>query len=140
VALELTIVTPEGEVFRGAVNRVVFPGSEGEFGVLEGHERFLTPLKIGALEIQQGGRAHYAAISGGFADVGGSEVVALVDACELAERIDLSRAEAARDRARAALDRLAKLAPNEREQASFDLQERALQRALIRIQVAGKAF
>ncbi len=37
--MELTIVTPEGEVFSETVDRVVFPGTEGEFGVLEGHER-----------------------------------------------------------------------------------------------------
>ncbi|NNL65865.1 MAG: F0F1 ATP synthase subunit epsilon [Myxococcales bacterium] len=135
MALELTIVTPEGEVFSDPVDRVVFPGTEGEFGVLEGHERFLTPLKIGALEIQQGGTTRYAAISGGFADVGGSQVVALVDTCELADGIDLPRAEAARDRAQAALE---KLPPNEAEEASYQLQERALQRALIRIQVAAR--
>ena len=29
---QLTIVTPEGEVFDGLVERAVFPGVEGEFG------------------------------------------------------------------------------------------------------------
>lgn len=135
MALELTIVTPEGEVYSDSVDRVVFPGTEGEFGVLEGHERFLTPLKIGALEIQQGGSTRYAAIGGGFADVGGAQVVALVDTCELSDGIDLTRAEAARDRAQ---QELSKLSPNDAEEASYQIQERALQRALIRIQVAGK--
>lgn len=134
--MQLTIVTPEGEAFSQPVDRVVFPGSEGEFGVLDGHERFLTPLDIGAIEIRSGGRTHYAATSGGFADVGGEHVVALVDTCELAEEIDLPRAEAARDRAR---DALGKLPPNEREVASYQVQERALQRAIIRIQVASKS-
>jgi F-type H+-transporting ATPase subunit epsilon len=131
----LDIVTPEGEVFSEPVDRVVFPGSEGEFGVLAGHERFLTPLKVGAVEILQGGRTRYAAISGGFVDVGGEQVVAMVDACELAEEIDVARAEAARDRARSELD---KLSPSAAEELSFRLQEAALQRALVRLQVAGK--
>ena len=133
--MELTIVTPEGEVFNEAVDRVVFPGSEGDFGVLEGHERFLTPLKIGAVEILQGGTARYAAISSGFADVGAEQVVAMVDTCELAESIDVVRAEAARDRARAELD---KLSPNQAEEHSFKMQEQALERALVRLQAAGK--
>ena len=51
MSLELTIVTPEGETFSGEVEQVVLPGSEGDFGVLEGHERFLSPLNHGALEI-----------------------------------------------------------------------------------------
>jgi len=134
--VELTIVTPEGEVFREAVERVLFPGSEGEFGVLEGHERFLTPLAIGEVEILQGGTTRFAAISGGFADVGGEHVVALVDTCELADRIDVPRAEAARDRARAELD---KLPPSHSEERSFRMQEQALQRALVRLQAARKA-
>lgn len=132
---QLDIVTPEGEVFSEAVDRVVFPGSEGEFGVLAGHERFLTPLKVGAVEILQGGRARYAAISGGFADVSGAQVVAMVEACELAEDIDVARAEAARARARVELD---KLSPSEAEEHSYRLQEGALQRALVRLQVASK--
>jgi len=135
MALELTIVTPEGEVFREAVDRVFLPGSEGEFGVLEGHERFLTPLRIGEVQIVAGGRTRHAAISEGFADVGPTEVVALVDAGELAEEIDVSRAEAARDRAREAID---ETAPGEREARSFRAQELALQRALVRLQVASK--
>jgi len=136
MALELNIVTPEGEVFEEAVDRVVFPGTEGEFGVLEGHERFLTPLGIGVVEILQGGRTRRAAIAGGFADVGAERVVAMVDTCELAEEIDVSRAEAARARARAELD---KLSPSQAEEHSYKMQEAALQRALVRLQAAGKS-
>ena len=135
MALELTIVTPEGEVLREEAERVVFPGSEGEFGVLEGHERFLTPLAIGAVEIAGAGGVRHAAISGGFADVGGSQAVALVETCELAEEIDVPRAEAARDRARSELD---KLSPDQAEEHSFRMQEQALQRALVRLQVASR--
>jgi len=135
MSFELVIVTPEGEVFRDAVDRAVFPGSEGEFGVLEGHERFLTPLRIGELQITRGGAIRLAAISCGFADVAGDQVVAMVDTCELAEDIDVPRAEAARDRARAELE---KLSPNDAEEHSYKMQEHALHRALVRLQVAGK--
>ena len=43
--VELVIVTPQGEAYRGPVDSVVLPGTEGEFEVLENHERFLTPLR-----------------------------------------------------------------------------------------------
>jgi len=134
--MELVIVTPEGEAFRDTVEQVVFPGSEGEFGVLAGHERFLTELDIGEVAIVQGRETRLAAISGGFADVGAEQVVALVETCELAEDIDVARAEAARDRAREALDQRS---PSEAEEHSYKMQEQALERALVRLQAASKA-
>ena len=48
MALQLTVVTPEGQVFDEAVEHVVLPGSEGDFGVYEQHERFLTAIRPGA--------------------------------------------------------------------------------------------
>jgi F-type H+-transporting ATPase subunit epsilon len=135
MSFELTIVTPEGEAFRGPVQRVVFPGSEGEFGVLEGHERFLTPLRIGEVSVIQNGETRFAAMSGGFADVGPDAVVAMVETCELAEEIDVARAEAARDRARSELD---KLSASQAEEHSYKMQEQALQRALVRLQAASR--
>lgn len=97
--IELVIVTPQGEVYRGSVESVVMPGSEGDFGVLEGHERFLSPLRTGQLEIKAADGSHFAAVGGGFADVNGSEAAVLVESCEIASDIDVSRAQAARDKA-----------------------------------------
>lgn len=104
--LELLIVTPQGPAFRGAVQSVVLPGSEGEFGVLANHERFLTSLRVGEVRIETGSETLYAAIAEGFADVSGAEVAVLVESCELAGDIDVARAELARERAEAGLARL----------------------------------
>ncbi len=52
--IALTIVTPEGTRFDGSVDRVVVPGAEGDFGVLPGHERFLSPVRIGELDVDTG--------------------------------------------------------------------------------------
>jgi F-type H+-transporting ATPase subunit epsilon len=108
MALELTIVTPSGPAYRGDVDSVVLPGSEGDFGVLPGHERFLTALRTGEVAIRTGGQTMYAASGGGFADVSADRVNVLVDSCELASDIDTARAELARQRAEqglVALDR-----------------------------------
>jgi F-type H+-transporting ATPase subunit epsilon len=83
VALDLTIVTPEGEVFQGPVDAVVLPGSEGDFGVLPQHERLLTPLRPGPVEIRTGGATQHATITEGFADVSGTQVVVMVTSCKL---------------------------------------------------------
>ena len=73
--VELSIVTPERQVFAGSVDNVVLPGAEGDFGVLENHERFLAPLRIGEARIENGGRVQWAAITDGFAQVTGAALV-----------------------------------------------------------------
>ena len=90
---DLTIVTPEGEAYRGSVERVVLPGSEGEFGVLANHERFLSPLRVGPVEILTAEGSLYAAVADGFAEVDGETVTVLVDSCELEHEIDAARAD-----------------------------------------------
>ena len=137
MALQLTIVTPEGTRYEGPVDRVVVPGSEGDFGVLPGHERFLAPIRIGELEVRSGNdpSRRWAAVGGGFADVGAERVVLLVDTCEFAADIDEARAERARTRAEQELEH--KKAARD-EEFNFRVEEAALQRAVIRIQVSKK--
>jgi len=100
---ELVIVTPRSEAFRGQVDSVVLPGSEGEFGVLENHERFLSPLRRGEIEIKSGGSSRFAAVESGFARVEGGSVSVLVDACALAEQIDVAHERAVAEAAEQAL-------------------------------------
>jgi F-type H+-transporting ATPase subunit epsilon len=132
--LQLDIVTPEGVRYAGAVESVVVPGVEGDFGVLPGHERFLAPIRIGELEVR-GPAGHWAAVSDGFADVTAERVVLLVDSCEFASDIDEARAERARARAERELERLRR---SEADAHMFKVEEAALHRALVRLQVAKK--
>lgn len=101
MALELTIVTPEGQHYDSLVDSVVLPGGEGDFGVLEGHERLLTTLKPGPLEIATASRggSEWAAVTHGFVEVTDARVVVMVDHCVMAGDIDASREE--RDRSSA---------------------------------------
>jgi len=137
VPLNLTIVTPEGVRYDGPVDTVVVPGTEGDFGVLPGHERFLAPVRIGEVEVRSSAdrTRRWAAVSDGFADVSPERVVLLVDTCEFADDIDEARAERARARAERELERLR--AARE-EEFKFRVEEAALQRAIIRIQVSKK--
>ena len=84
MAIELVVVTPEGEALSETVQQVVLPGEAGEFGVLESHERFLTPLQLGPMEIIRDSGNEWAAITSGFAEVDGTRCVVLVDSCTLA--------------------------------------------------------
>jgi F-type H+-transporting ATPase subunit epsilon len=133
VPFQLTIVTPEGQAYQGEVDRVVLPGSEGEFGVLASHERFLSPLKVGQVEIETADGALYAAIRGGFAEVGGEEVTVLVDSCALSDEIDSAEADADVQAAQQALERAAGDDPD--RYAHF---EEALEHAQHRLEVSRK--
>jgi F-type H+-transporting ATPase subunit epsilon len=136
VAIELTVVTPEGEAFAGAVEEVVLPGSEGEFGVLALHERFLAPLQPGVMEIRTGQGSEWSAVSDGFADVNAERVVVMVDSCLGAADIAVDDAREAQSEAEAALAALG--TGEEDDVARAELQNR-LARATAQIDAATHA-
>ena len=134
--IELFMVTPQGEVFAEPVERVVLPGSEGEFGVLESHERFLAPLKPGPVQIDMlDGRCEWAAIAGGFAQVTGERLVVLVDHCTRAHEIDLEDAERRRQEAERELAALEAEIEAEQEEDRRTAIEHALVTARVQIDV-----
>lgn len=67
--LHFSLVSPERELFSGAVNQVDAPGVEGEFGVLPRHAPFMTTLKPGVVRIYEDGQVTPVFVRGGFADV-----------------------------------------------------------------------
>lgn len=95
MAIQLVVVTPQGEAFSGPVDEVVLPGAAGEFGVLESHERFLSALDHGCMEVRTAQGSRFSAISNGFAEVTGEKVVVMVDSVMPAGDIDLESARAA---------------------------------------------
>jgi F-type H+-transporting ATPase subunit epsilon len=106
MALDLVIVTPQGQAYSGEVDSVVLPGTEGDFGVLPGHEAFLTALRIGPLELSRGGQKRFAAVSRGYAEVADDIVTVMVGTCEFADEIDRERAEKERERTLRQLEEL----------------------------------
>lgn len=137
MAIELVVVTPEGEALSESVEQVVLPGEAGEFGVLESHERFLTPLSLGPMEIIRSGGSsagsEWAAITSGFAEVDGQRCVVLVDSCSLASEIDRDAVEASRNEASEALAALG--ADEEGERARL---EAVVARAELELEVASR--
>jgi F-type H+-transporting ATPase subunit epsilon len=64
------LVSPDKLVFRGAVEDVLVPGSEGDFQVLADHAPVMTTLRPGILDIGESGGKHTRLfVRGGFADV-----------------------------------------------------------------------
>ncbi|MDD2364666.1 MAG: F0F1 ATP synthase subunit epsilon [Desulfuromonadaceae bacterium] len=130
--MKLEIVTPYKKVVDTEVEEVTATGSLGEFGVLPGHAPFLTSLRIGELAYKLNGVYEHMSLNWGYFEICDDKIIVLVETAELAADIDLERAKAALSRAEEKLKKLTS------EDKQFKVYEAALQRALIRMQVAGK--
>ena len=82
--LHFELVTPARLVRSQDVYMVAVPGSEGEFGVLEGHAPFMSTIRDGALKIyaSEGAAPEEIQIRGGFAEVGENGLTVLAEHVE----------------------------------------------------------
>jgi F-type H+-transporting ATPase subunit epsilon len=100
----LEIATPEKSLVKEQVSEAQIPGADGYLGILPDHAPLLSRLNPGILTYKSGGKENMIAVHGGFLEVKDNHVRCLVDQAERAEEIDLARAEAARNKAIAALN------------------------------------
>ncbi len=84
MALHFELVTPARLVRSDDVYMVVVPGTEGEFGVLEGHAPFMSTVRDGTLRIYktEGGQPEEIQVQGGFAEVGENGLTVLAEHVE----------------------------------------------------------
>ena len=129
--IQLSIVTPERSLLNEQVDELLIPGADGYLGVLPGHAPLFTELKVGELSYRKGNTWTSLAVAWGFAEVLPDQVRVLAETAERAQEIDLERATRAKERAE---QRLSKGG----DDVDYDRALIALQRALIRIQVAQK--
>ncbi len=129
--LTLEMVTPYKRVLSVEVDEVTAPGAIGEFGVLPDHTSLLTTLKVGELTYKQGNETFHVAVNWGYVEVEDNVMTVLVETAEPADQIDVERAKSALARAEEALKGLSS------EDKEFKIMEAALERAVIRVQVAG---
>ncbi|KQM99603.1 MULTISPECIES: ATP synthase F1 subunit epsilon [Sphingomonas] len=79
--LHFELVTPEKLVRSEEVYMVVVPGTEGDFGVLEGHAPFMSTVRDGSVQVYrtQNGTSETIAIRGGFAEVNAKGLTILAE-------------------------------------------------------------
>jgi F-type H+-transporting ATPase subunit epsilon len=109
--LDVSIVSPEREVWRGDAEMVVARSPEGEFGIMRGHIPFLAALVPGIVKVHIGGASiETFLVTGGFLEASGSlddyhvilladdaEEVGDIDDAEVARRIEAIRAAQAEE-------------------------------------------
>jgi F-type H+-transporting ATPase subunit epsilon len=99
----LSVVAPDKTVVDEVVDSVMAPGVMGYFGIMAGHEPFVTQLKPGVVTFRDGaGAESHVFVAGGFCEASGDQVIILADRAEpptTRERaLSLAEAESARQR------------------------------------------
>ena len=81
MAFTFELVTPARLVRSEEVYQVDVPGSEGDFGVLEGHAPVMTTIRDGALRVYKtaGAAPEEVTIQGGFAEVNANGLTVLTE-------------------------------------------------------------
>ena len=128
----LDIVTPTRNLEEMVVSYVRCPGLDGSFGIMANHQEGIFSLDIGEIMVKTESETKYLSTSGGFAEIVNDGVSILVETVESASDIDISRAEAALQRAR---DRKSSSDKENLDQMRLDS---ALSRALNRLRVSKK--
>ena len=92
---DVSLVTPDGPAFEGAVEMIVVPGAAGEIGVLARHAPLIATLRAGSTRVyldRQADDIREFATGPGFFKVEQDRAIALVDDAVAATEIDDARA------------------------------------------------
>ncbi len=102
--LTIEVTTPERKLLAEQADSISLPTETGEITILPGHAPLVGALRAGMATLRQAGKESYLAIAGGFVEIRGDGTVSvLADTADRAEELDLSKVEAARERAAQAL-------------------------------------
>jgi len=106
MTLKVALVSPERELWSGEATMVLAKTTEGDIGILTGHEPVLALVAEGAVVriTTTENETVVAAVHGGFLSVDSNVVRILAEVAELASDIDVIRAKAALEKARTAED------------------------------------
>lgn len=98
--IKFEIVTPERTVLKENIRQLTLPTKQGEITILPNHIPLIATINPGVISLTKENSAlEILSVSGGFVEVLKNKVVILADTAEMAEEIDIERAEEARQRA-----------------------------------------
>lgn len=102
--MQLDIVSAEGEIFSGKVDRFFAQAANGEVGILPHHTQFITTLKPGEVRVLSGDEVSYYYVSGGVLEIQPDVATVLADTAIRAKDLDEAAAQEAMARAQEAMD------------------------------------
>ncbi|UFH55110.1 ATP synthase F1 subunit epsilon [Spirosoma sp. KNUC1025] len=78
--MTLDIITPDRKVFSGEATAVTFPGTEGQFQVLNNHAPMVSTLDRGQVIVETGSGQQTFTVDGGVVEVLQNKVLVLAEA------------------------------------------------------------
>ena len=96
---ELKIIEPDGMFYEGYASFLEFASVMGEMGVYANHIPLTTILAPGVVKIHNDGQVKKAAVMGGFIEIQKDRITVMAENAEWPEEIDVERAKAAKKRA-----------------------------------------
>jgi len=124
--IRLDIVTPEKLAYSEDVTMVIARTTAGDIGILPGHAALIAALAIWPLRVITDNGEVQISMCGGFIEVQPEKITILANCAELAEEIDVERAELAKERAEN------RLRSGDTDVARAEV---ALKRAMVRLKV-----
>jgi F-type H+-transporting ATPase subunit epsilon len=92
--IEFELVSPEKLLVSRAVEMVVVPGSEGDFGALPGHAPLISEIRPGIIAVFEGGQVQERIfVAGGFAEVTNERCTVLAEQATPLAEIDRAAAD-----------------------------------------------
>ncbi len=77
--MQLEILTPEQILFSGEVSSVKFPGTAGQFEVLENHAPIISTIDAGKIRVRNAkGEDQYFEVNSGFVEVFKNKITVMV--------------------------------------------------------------
>jgi len=104
--LNISLVSPEAELFSSAVDQVDIPGTEGDFGVFPDHSPMMAAIRTGAVTVYADGNETQYFVQGGFADVTPDGLTILAEKAMPMSDVNAQELQAEIETAMAALDGL----------------------------------
>ena len=87
--VQFELVSPEKLLLSEAVDMVVVPGTEGNFGILAGHSLLISTVRPGVIDVYEGSEiSERIFVSGGFAEVTAERCTVLADEATAADALD----------------------------------------------------
>lgn len=127
--LHLSLATPSRQILEVEnVEIINAPAEIGDVGILPNHAPFLSKLRDGVINYRVGGNNFYVGVNGAFMDVAENQVTIISEAAILPQDADLKRAQEAKDKAKAELEKRL-------EGTDFQMVEAELRRALLELKL-----
>lgn len=124
----LEIITQETVIYQDTAEAVTAPASEGEVTILSHHAPFFSKIDPGKITVRKGEKETPIITGKGFIDVApNNKVTILVDSATRVDDIDITEAQAAKQRAEKMLSEKDKLSRTEIIQAEASLKKAVLE-------------